>query len=260
MTQHNPLLDRIVLPGETFKLPSLGLFYNDGELADSVEHAEVHVYPMTAQDEIIMRSPDNLFSGKAIRQVFARCIPDVLKPEELLSKDVDFLVTCLRKVSYGQGYEVEFQHTCEGSKSYTYSIDLSNIIQTQTKYVNPTTKNQMFNVLLDNKQVVQTIPIKYKDVITLLQYQQRTDITDEELQEISINSLLGIIYSVDEIVDKTLILEWLKKIPVKWAHQIEDTITASDDWGVNFKSHVQCKDCGQNVEVTTLVNPLSFFF
>lgn len=42
----NPLLSRIQMPGETFALPSGGVFYTHGELDDSVVNAEVRVHPI----------------------------------------------------------------------------------------------------------------------------------------------------------------------------------------------------------------------
>ena len=39
----NPLLASLRIPGETFRLPSHGLFYTDGELDDSVVNGEVEV-------------------------------------------------------------------------------------------------------------------------------------------------------------------------------------------------------------------------
>ena len=56
----NPLLARVEMPGSTFQLPSRGLFYNNDELRGDVEMGEVHISPMSAYDEILMKSPDHL--------------------------------------------------------------------------------------------------------------------------------------------------------------------------------------------------------
>ena len=86
MNTENPLLSKVRMPGETYRLPSNDLFYHNDELDPSVRDGEVHVYPMTAVDEIIMKSPDMLFSGKAVEEVFLRCVPQIKKPMELLGK------------------------------------------------------------------------------------------------------------------------------------------------------------------------------
>ena len=73
----NPLLERARLPGQTFTLPSKGLFYKHGEVDDSVLAAkgEVMVYPMVTLDEINIKTPDKLLNGTAITDVFKRCMP-----------------------------------------------------------------------------------------------------------------------------------------------------------------------------------------
>lgn len=106
-TTENPLLKKIKLPGRRFRLPSRGLFYNDGELADTVIDGEIEVFSMTTIDEINLRSSELLFSGEAIEKTFKRCIPEVKKPFKLLSVDVDFLLGCLRVVSYGNILDIK---------------------------------------------------------------------------------------------------------------------------------------------------------
>ena len=104
MSEENPLLKKIQLPGTRFRLPSRGIFYTDGELDESVVDGEIEIFSMTTVDEIALRSPEMLFNGQAIERVFKRCIPDIKKPLKLLSKDVDFILACLRVVSYGNVY------------------------------------------------------------------------------------------------------------------------------------------------------------
>lgn len=108
--RNNPLLDKIKLPGRKFRLPSRGLFYTGGEIDENTVDGEVEVFSMTAIDEINLRTPDLLFSGEAIERVFTRCIPQIHKPLDLIGKDVDFLLSCLRVVSYGN--EIEINHQC----------------------------------------------------------------------------------------------------------------------------------------------------
>lgn len=112
--KENPLLKKIQFPGRKFRLPSKGVFYNDGELDPSVIDGEVEVFPMTAIDEINLKSPELLFEGTAIDRVFKRCIPEVKKPLKLLTSDVDYLLACLRIVSYGK--EMHIKHQCAKCK------------------------------------------------------------------------------------------------------------------------------------------------
>jgi hypothetical protein len=106
-TNQNPLLQKIKIPGKRFRLPSRGLFYTQGELEDGVVDGEIIVYPMTSIDEMYLRSPELLFNGEAIDIVIKRCCPEIKKPLQLVSKDVDFILACLRVVSYGNSYTIK---------------------------------------------------------------------------------------------------------------------------------------------------------
>ena len=58
MTSTNPLLSKVKLPGRVFQLPSLGAFYQNGELDPAVKDGELHIHPMTALTEINLKNPD----------------------------------------------------------------------------------------------------------------------------------------------------------------------------------------------------------
>lgn len=254
----NPLLSRLQIPGETFPLPSRGLFYHDGELADEVVNGEVHVYPMTAHDEIIFKTPDMLLSGKAIDEVFAKCIPQVLKPRQLLSKDVDFLITCLRIMTHGPDITLTFTHNCSEAKQHTYKSSLSDILR-KSKPIDPTTLAEKFTVTMDNGQIVKLKPTTY-ETIMLLNQKLTTDEYSVELMRDKIMAILvDMIEFVDDISDKELIAEWVNAVPAGWVRFLSNAIDQVSDWGVDFKTSATCKDCGSQIEMPFSPNPVSFF-
>ena len=250
----NPLLERARIPGETVRLPSLGLFYTNGELSPDVKNGEVHVYPMSAYDEIIMHSVDRLINGTAFDEVFSRCIPSILKPLELFSKDIDFLMICLKRVTYGPMITVNYQHTCDDAKYHSYEVDVSPFINT-SKVIDPTTVNTTYQTILENGQVVHIHPIKMKDVISLMQEAQQNTGTQEKV----LDSLATVIASVDEVTDKNHILEWLHTIPVKMHKQISASVDSSSDWGPSTIVEGKCKDCGADIKIDVPLNPVIFF-
>lgn len=253
----NPLMDKIRMPGQTYQIPSQGVFYTNGELAPEVEHGELHVYPMTTIDEIIIRTPDKLFSGDAIKDVFKRCIPSVLKPTELFAKDVDFLMVCLRQVSYGENFEVTHTHTCPDAKPHDYTIKMNQFIKS-TKQLDPTSIKSKFSVTLDNGQYVKLHPIQYKDVLSLMQVFEE-EITPELQQDRMVATLTGIVSDVDGVSNKDFIREWLIKIPILLARQLSLAIDATTDWGPDFTVKAKCQDCGKQTELNVPMNPVSFF-
>lgn len=259
MTNTNPLLSKVKLPGETLRLPSQGILYNNEELSPDVKNGEVHLYPMTALDEIIIRSPDKLFSGDAIIEVFKNCIPQILKPKELLLKDIDFLMVALRKITYGDDYSVDYTHTCENAKRHSYQADISNFLKA-TKQLNPVMVSSKFTITLDNEQVVKMHPIKYGDYIEIAHAQiENTDLSIETIWKQTLMAILSIIDSVDDVSDKEQISEWLSSIPAPWAKKIAESVDSTLEWGMDFTYKITCKDCGEEIVVPVPVNPISFF-
>lgn len=256
----NPLLSRVVMPGETFALPSGGLFYDEGVLDPEVTNAEIYVSPMTTLDEITMKSPDLLFSGKAVKDVFSRCIPQVLDSGRMLSKDVDFLLACLRKVSYGDEMVVEYTHDCEGAIMHSYVVDVSRFVL-GAKRIDPTTLKKEFTVTFPNGQVAEIQPVLFKDYLSIMQTLSQSSNQDdpEKIRNEMVKSLAGLIRKVDEVKDNEMIKEWLERLPPKYINIIHEKVETVSSWGADFTADVMCLDCKKKVEIDIPLNPLSFF-
>ena len=256
----NPLLEKVKVPGRIFQLPSAGVLYKNGELADNIENGEVHVYPMTALDEIHMKNPDMLFSGKAISIVFRHCIPDIKKPEELFAKDIDALMVYLRNVTYGQYYEIEASHTCENAKNHSYMVDVEQMVG-GIEYLNAEQLEALYTVTLENGQVVKLQPIRYKHVLQILKMNEnKRELSVEDQEKNLITNLLNVIISVDGIEDRKQIAEWARAISPRMMNQLAEAIDDSQSWGVNTVKTLKCKDCGEEYEIEIPINPISFFF
>lgn len=257
----NPLLSSLRIPGETFRLPSQGLFYQTNELDDNVTKGELEVYPMTAIDEIILNTPDKLLSGKAIMEIFSHCIPQIRKPYDLLGKDVDFLMVCLRMVSFGPTMEITYQHDCEKAKEHHYTVDLQKMIR-EARSIDPTTINQEFVVNLSNGQVVTLQPLTYGQSVILYQTtaMAKTDnLSQEEAEKLIVDALVSVIKSVDGVIDRKFLREWMVKLPIGWKRQIEQTAQKISQWGVSFNINHKCKDCGKEMAIPVSANPVNFF-
>jgi hypothetical protein len=260
VTSSNPLLAKVKVPGKIFQLPSKGLMYTNGELSPAVENGEVHVYPLSAMDEIKMKNPDMLFSGKAFDDVIRQCVPDVLKPLELFGKDVDALMTFIRVVTYGADFEIETKHSCPTAKDRIYAIDLNGVIGSMVP-MEPTMLDTYYSVTLENGQVVVLEPIRLKHVVEMLQTSlvNKENPSFEDIQKSLVGNLLNMIRSVDGIEDKALISEWVTQVPTTYISSIADKLTMANDWGPSFDREVKCKDCGEHFLVELPVNPVSFF-
>ncbi len=259
---NNPLLDKLMLPGETIPLPSLGMFYLNDELDSSVKNGEIHIHPMTTIDEITIKSPDLLYSGEAINKIFSRCIPQVNKPLELLSIDVDFILLCLRKLSYGSEMEIMYTHTCENATEHSYVLNIEDHIKA-SKRLDPTLKPEL---ILPNNQKVVLHPVRYKNSIATMQAMSNLTIeyADKEIEpekerDLIIQSIYGVISSVDGITDEQFIIDWLKQVPPVYIKKINKKIDEFFTFGATYSSNVKCLDCGELITLNTPTNPITFF-
>ncbi len=255
----NPLLERIRVPGETFRLPSGALFYKNDELSDDVENGEVHVLPMTTIDELAFKSPDKLFSGQAVAEVFARRIPQIQKPMDLLSKDVDYLMMCLRLVSYGEQLELTVSHHCqEEDNEHSHNVAVREVIRNATA-IDPTATKK-FKTKLENDQVVILKPPSFKNVLSIYQNEEKlSEMDEEEIAKVIFENLSGMIEEVDGISDRELIEEWLSALKPKWITDISNSIINVSNWGVQPSMTVKCPDCEEDFEVEVPTNPITFF-
>lgn len=255
----NPLLARVHLPGETYRLPSGGLFYNNGELSKDVIDGEIHIRPMAAFDEILLRTPDLLLSGKGVEEVISRCCSQVLKPDQLLSKDVDHILVCLRNVTYGQHLEVNYTHTCKDAKSHSYMIDVDKIIR-EAKAIDPTSITKTFKKTLVNGQVVEMHPARFADAIKMMQaYNPSEQLSPEQELASLMDTIMSVIKSVDEVEDEAFIREWLTTIKSDWVNDLYNAIQDTSDFGPSFMYKTKCRDCGKDIEIVAPINPISFF-
>jgi len=109
MTPNNPLRQYFRQPAIYIRLPSSGQFYPPGTLT-LTETNELPVYPMTAIDEIMYKTPDALFNGQATVNVIQSCIPNITNAWGVPAMDVDTILVAIRIASYG--HEMEFGTKC----------------------------------------------------------------------------------------------------------------------------------------------------
>lgn len=106
-------------------LPSQGKWYNE-TVAEKFEG--LAVFGMSAMDEIILKTPDALFSGEATAQVISSCIPDIKDPWQLVGYDIDYVLIAIRIATYGEN--IATTSTCPHCKQASESeIALAKLLQ-----------------------------------------------------------------------------------------------------------------------------------
>ena len=90
-------------------LPSKGIFYDENIIQDK-QFTEMPVFGMNTMDEILIKTPDALFSGESTAQIIRSCIPIIKNPWDLVGFDIDFVLIAIRIATYGDSMPV--QSTC----------------------------------------------------------------------------------------------------------------------------------------------------
>lgn len=122
----NPLYKHFRQPSIFMKLPSAGRFWT----ADSINlpvTGELPVYPMTAKDEIILRTPDALMNGQGVIDVVQSCCPAITNAWAMPSVDVDAVLIAIRIASYGNQMDVSL--ACPHCQhEHEIAVDLSAVL------------------------------------------------------------------------------------------------------------------------------------
>lgn len=118
----NPLRAHFRQPAIYLKLPSGGQFWNSG--LDLPEIGEIPVYPMTARDEILLKTPDALLNGQGVVDVIQSCCPHITDAWQMPIIDVDSVLIAIRIASYGNAMSIDSKCPhCEAEN--TFEVDLT---------------------------------------------------------------------------------------------------------------------------------------
>lgn len=266
-TIQNPLLARLNrLPGETIRLPSLGRFYRNGELSEDTVNGEIVLNPMTMTDELMMKSPDMLFQGTAIDRVFQRCSPNIKKPLDLLTSDVDFILTHLRRISFGPFIEIGFTCSnpdCKHEQEVRVPLEY---FTNNSKEINTDSIEREYHVVTPTDgQTVLLKPVTFREFLFMQQINgEELRTNPDAAEDYILDSYSSIIMSVGNIENNSqqnreFIKEWLNTIPRADTQLLIDAVANQQDWGPTFKYNAKCSKCKRSNELSTELNPTAFF-
>ena len=122
----NPLTRHFRQPTAYIRLTSNGQFWPEKSVEIPVT-GELPVYPMTAKDEIILRTPDALMNGASVVQVIESCVPNIKNAWDMPSIDVDSTLIAIRIASYGQHMSVSAKCPHCGEE-HDYDVDLHQVL------------------------------------------------------------------------------------------------------------------------------------
>lgn len=264
------------VPGISIKLPSMGHFQPNDNVRFTAT-GEVQVYPMRAADEMLLKSPDALMSGKALEEIVKSCAPDVKEPLELPTPDFDALLLAIRYSTYGRTMDVEAVcPSCEAEN--VYGFDLEGLLSE----IKPL--DESYSVRLDDNVVVYVRPFNFRSSTIIsnnvfmetrkLHLLERNNVSEEErsfqinesfkrLNHINIqmvaDSVEKVVVPEGEVTDKKAIIEFVQNVPKAFVTKIENKLKEINESGVQKRHSVTCTKCNHEWETVIEFDPASFF-
>ena len=264
----------ITLPGAQF--------YPEGTLELGAT-GEIPVFPMTAKDDIAIKTPDALISGEAVHQVISSCIPSIKDPWSMPATDVDFALIAIRIASFGE--EMELEYTCsdeECAEEFRVGVNLNQYIE-HLGNVNISYESTMIEY---GEIKIHIKPLAYID-LSIIQRRsfeeqrameaasQMEDLSDDERQEayqkilnnltdLNISSLTSGVEGIElpdgeVITNKEEIIDFINNTSVKLFRKITDAISNIRESTTLEPIEAQCPECKNTVMVPLLFDYSNFF-
>lgn len=172
---NNPLQNYFRKPVLTVTLPSKGQGYKNGSI-DLPESGELPIYPMTAIDEINVRTPENLSNGKTLINLVSSCVPAIKDPWEIPSIDLDTILLGIRMATSGKTLQLETEcPSC--TKLNNYVIELLDII----KSIGKSNYDELLHI---NGLDIKFKPLNYRQIINANSAQANVQKKIERLESI----------------------------------------------------------------------------
>lgn len=273
----NPLRGYFRKPGAFVKLPTKGKYYS-ADIVELTATGELEVYPITAMDEILLKSPDSLLNGTALEKVIQNCCPAIKNVKKMLVPDIDAVIVGML---LGTKNSIDVDQNCPAcSKENTYPIDLNYVLET----INFLDDNYLLEynneLIFDIKPYTYEIKTRYiineyeqQKIVKEFDLQQTDDITKlkginqalERMAAMTIEMVAQSIVSISiknqniKVTDQNHILEFLKNIDRTFAEKIMNKVKEINDIGVKKNFDVECKHCNHQFPLEVGYDPTSFF-
>jgi hypothetical protein len=274
MIQNNPLRQYFRRPAVYLKLPSGGKFYTP-DVIEMPENGELPVYPMTAIDDITVKTPDALFNGQAVVDIVKSCIPAIKDPWRINSIDLDAILVAIRSASTDDFSVTSECTTCNTPSDY--KINLGGVLSG----IRSPDYSQTLNI---GDLSIKFRPLSYKDMneIGLAQFEmqrqfgnldnitdlvERTEKSKQALQvvtELSMKTIAKTIYSVTapsglEVTEVEYILDFLRNCDKTSYEQIKDYNAKLRESGEMKPFRIKCIHCNHEYDQPYTLNVTDFF-
>ena len=243
--ESNPLKKYYRQPKQFVRLPSNYKYYKPGTI-QVPESGEVAVFPMTAKDELLFKTPDALLNGEATVRVIQSCIPAITNAWERPALDIDTCLVAIRMATYGtkmqvkvfvpktkieKDMELDLQAALDRLLSHTYEEKF--LYQNMEVTTRPLTYKEFTEAAIKTFEeqrlatVVQDKDMPEEEKIKRFQA-SFSKLTDINIQMVSA-SVASIRVDGQTVTDKTQIQEFLENTSKEFYQTIIDQSTKQKD-------------------------------
>lgn len=272
--QNNPLKQFFRRPAVYLKLPSGGKNYAPGSL-ELPENGELPVFPMTAIDEISVRTPDALFNGSALVDLVKSCVPGIKDPWKINSNDLDSVLIAIRAASGQQLLDIDtICPKCNTDAKFSLNLltvlanmsygDYNTPLEVSDLKIKfcPLTYKEMNEAAINQLQITK----KFSDIDKIEDPDEQSRVTGEALKAVTeltiivISQTIEYIETPDSRVDnKEFISDFLHNCDGGIFVAIRDHNSKLKQTTEIKPLDIKCANCGHEYKQAYTINPTDFF-
>jgi len=258
-------------------LPSHGKFYNADIIQDE-QYSQIAVFGMTTMDEIMIKTPDALFTGEATASIIKSCIPAIIDPWKLVGYDIDYVLLAIRVATYGETMNVG--SSCPNCRQPNESqLDLQHLmghfvdypvtgqftIGDLTVHVNPI--DYATNTEFSREHYTLQRQISQIETQSISRMEKDKQLNDLMAQMTNLNLRLAVSYidritdNKDEESDKSVILDFIKDHDAEFYNKLKESIKGiTDVWDIpRFEATCINEECNKTYRSKINMDYASFF-
>jgi hypothetical protein len=272
----NPLAKHFRQPAIYVKLPSNGQYWPEGAI-DLPVTGEIPVYPMTARDEITLRTPDALLNGQGVVDIIQSCCPSIKDAWKMPSIDVDAILLNIRIASYGN--QMDFDTTCpKCTEEDNFALDVGVLVAqiAMPDYATPLEVDHLKIQLAPQPyfEVNKTNQLSFTEQ-QILRTVNDSDLSDEDKKsrtdaylqklidlniDICANSTRSITLDDGVVVtNPEFIKEFYNMAEYRVMRKIQDRLAEISNQAAIKPIHVACKNCTNEYDVPLNFDYANFF-
>ena len=260
-------------------LPSTGIFY-DASIIEGGKSNGLPVFGMNTMDELLIKTPDALFSGEATAQIIKSCVPNILDPWKLVSYDVDYILIAIRMATYGDTMPVTT--SCpKCNESTEHDLNLPGLLEVLSSneikksfnitdlrfelrplnYAEQTSlSKENFSLQKRLAHIEKTIPEEDADRKDKLRQEVFNDLT-QLTASVAINHVHNISNGTDVEFDFHTIKQFVINNDAEIFNMIQDTVKEMNDtWSLpDFSAKCSNENCEHEFKSKISVDYSSFF-